>query len=314
MEIPVYLFTGFLDSGKTGLLNETLSDPKFFSSGNERTLVLLFEEGEVEPDEKIFVSKDIFIEKIENERQLNPDKLEALRRKHSANRVIIEYNGMWQISELFSALPEGWIVYQEMCLADAETFEIFNANMRNLVVDKISSCEMIIFNRCDDDTDYDSLHKIVRAISRMTDIVYERKDGSYKLDDTEDPLPFDVNAPTVNIEDRDFALFYRDLSDSMPDYNGKTVCFKGCVIKNNRIPAEGFVIGREVMTCCVDDISFSGLYCENGADKIKDGEWIILTAEINVKNSKVYGRKGPVLKLISAQKTDAPAEKVASFY
>ena len=47
-QIPVYSFTGFLDSGKTKFIQETLEDERF--NAGERTLVLLFEEGEEEYD------------------------------------------------------------------------------------------------------------------------------------------------------------------------------------------------------------------------------------------------------------------------
>ena len=45
MDIPVYLITGFLESGKTTFINETISDPEF--SQGERTLLICCEEGEV---------------------------------------------------------------------------------------------------------------------------------------------------------------------------------------------------------------------------------------------------------------------------
>ena len=49
MNIPVYLFTGFLESGKTKFIQETLEDKRFHK--NEKTLVLVCEEGveEFEP-------------------------------------------------------------------------------------------------------------------------------------------------------------------------------------------------------------------------------------------------------------------------
>ena len=43
MEIPVYLISGFLESGKTSFIKETLSDENF--SQGEKTLVVLTEEG-----------------------------------------------------------------------------------------------------------------------------------------------------------------------------------------------------------------------------------------------------------------------------
>ena len=314
MEIPVYLITGFLESGKTRFIQETLADPKFFDQGMERTLVLLCEEGEEEYDPTAFAGEDVFIEIIDNPRRINADKLEALRKKHKANRVIVEYNGMWLINDLMQSLPEGWFVYQEMMFADASTIMVYNANMRNLVVDKLTGCDLVIFNRCDDNTVHEDLHKLVRGVSRRADIIYEKVDGGITYDDIEDPLPFDVEAPIINIEDTDFALFYRDLSDNLPVYDGKTVIFLGHVRMGGRMPKDGFIIGRPIMTCCVEDIAFGGLFCESGADKVKDGQWARITAELNVKFSRVYGRKGPVLKLISVEKAKEPDEPVATFY
>ncbi|MBQ7161813.1 MAG: hypothetical protein IJR90_08915 [Clostridia bacterium] len=314
MDIPVYMFTGFLESGKTKFLQETLCDPKFFDREGERTLVLMCEEGEVELDPSGFASEEVYIETVDEPRRVNPDKLEALRAKHRATRVLIEYNGMWLINDLFEALPDGWFVYQEMMLADASNIEIYNANMRNLVVDKLQSCDLVVFNRCEDDTDFDALHKLVRGISRRTDIIYEKVNGEAAYDDIEDPLPFDTNAPTVEIGDRDYAFFYRDLGDNMPDYDKKTVRFLGQVSKKGRLPGDGFIIGRPVMTCCVEDIAFSGLFCENGGSRVKDGDWVRLTAQIAVKGCEVYGRKGPVLSFKDVSPDAEPEDPVAVFY
>ena len=313
MEIPVYLFTGFLEAGKTRFLQETLADVNFFK-GKDRTLVLLFEEGEEELDPLGFASPDVYVEILDDKAKLNPDKLEALRRKHNATRVIAEFNGMWLLSELFAALPQGWMIYQEMMFADASTIEVYNANMRNLVVDKLSTCELVVFNRCDESTDRQALHKLVRGVSRRTDIIYENVDGTFAYDDMEDPLPFDTEADEITIEDRDFALWYRDLADSMPSYDGKTVTFVGLVNKNERLPKDGFVIGRQIMTCCVDDITYSGLLCENGGAKVNHGDWVRLTAQIAIKPCKLYGKTGPVLTLLSVEAAQAPDSLVATFY
>ena len=53
-EIPVYLFLGQLESGKTTFIQETMNDPKFDSG--DKTLLLICEEGEVEyrPEEFAF--------------------------------------------------------------------------------------------------------------------------------------------------------------------------------------------------------------------------------------------------------------------
>ena len=314
MEIPVYLFTGFLEAGKTKFIQETLCDPNFFEGGKERTLVLMCEEGEEELVPSDFGSPDVFIEIIDSQRRLNPDKLRALQKKYNITRVMIEYNGMWQVSDLFLSLPEEWIVYQEMMFADSTSIEVYNANMRNLVVDKLTGCDVVIFNRCDDDTDHESLHKLVRGVSRRAEIIYESVDGSLAYDDIEDPLPYDVNQPSIVIEDTDYALFYRDLKDNMKDYDGKDITFLGQVRVNRTMPKGGFVIGRPLMTCCVEDIQFAGLFVEDGLANVTPDSWIRLTAKLNVKFSRVYGRKGPVLKFVSAEIENEPDSPVATFY
>ncbi len=314
MDTPVYLFTGFLEAGKTKFLQDTLCDPSFFESGKDRTLVLLCEEGEIELEPDKFASPDVFIEIIDDQKQVNPDKLEALRRKHNATRVMIEYNGMWLVNDLFQSMPEDWAVYQEFLFVDSSTIAVYNANMRNLVVDKLSSCDIAVFNRCTPETDHQELHKLVRTISRRAEIVYERTDGSVAYDDIEDPLPFDVNAPVIEIGDGDYALFYRDLCENTMQYNGKTVTFLGRVAKNARMPKNGFYVGRPIMTCCVEDIQFSGMLCEDGGDQVEDSAWVRLTAKIGIKNSRFYGRKGPVLRMISVQPDEAPENPVATFF
>ena len=47
---PLYLICGLLDSGKTSLVKETLYNPRF--NEGERTMILTFEMGEEEYDEK----------------------------------------------------------------------------------------------------------------------------------------------------------------------------------------------------------------------------------------------------------------------
>ena len=298
MDIPVYLFTGFLEAGKT----------------KDRTLVLLCEEGEEELSPAQFASPDVFIEVIDDRKRINPDKLEALRRKHNATRVMIEYNGMWLVNDLFRFMPEDWAVYQEFMFVDDTTIDVYNANMRNLVVDKLSSCDIVVFNRCTPDTDFQARHQLVRTISRRADIVYERTDGQIAYDDIEDPLPFDIDAPVIEIGDGDYALFYRDLCENTMQYNGKTVTFLGRVNKNSRLPARSFFVGRPIMTCCVEDIQYCGLLCEDGGDSVKDTDWVRISAKITVKHSRIYGRKGPVLKLISLTPDNAPENPVATFF
>ncbi len=312
MDIPVYLFTGFLDGGKTKFIQETLEDVRF--NNGEKTLLLLCEEGEEEYNPAAFSGENVFIETVE-QADLTRDNLEKLRKTHKAERVIIEYNGMWQLKTLFENMPNKWIIAQEFMFADATSFVTYNANMRSLVVDKLTTCEMVIFNRYNDAIDKMELHKIVRGVSRTANIAYERVNGDVEFDNIEDPLPFDIEAPVIEIDDRDYAIWYRDMSEELDKYNGKTVKFKGMIARHRNFDNETFVIGRPVMTCCADDIQFAGLICNyKNATRMIDKKWAIVEAKLSIENHKAYGRPGPVLKVISAVLTDAPEQPVATFY
>ena len=313
-DIPVYLFTGFLESGKTKFIQETLEDKRFCNG--ERTLLLVCEEGEEEYAPDQFADKSVFIRNVESLEELTSERLAAFLSETKAVRVVIEYNGMWLLDNLYTAMPEGWMVYQEFMFADAGTFITYNANMRQLVYDKLKSCELVVFNRFVPGVmDKMEFHKIVRAISKRTDIAYESKDNKVEYDDIEDPLPFDLNAPIVAIGDDDFAEWYRDLSDAPAKYENKTVRFKCRALQRKKMPPHTFIVGRHVMTCCVEDIQFAGFACQwDNADTIKDDSWMILTAKVNFKFSRAYGRKGPVLTYLESEYCDAPAQPVATFY
>ena len=312
-DVPVYLFTGFLESGKTKFIQETLEDRRFCNG--ERTLLLVCEEGEEEYAPDQFADKNVFIRVINSQEELNAEALKRFLDETKSARVVVEYNGMWLLDALYGAMPEGWMVYQEFMFADAGTFITYNANMRQLVYDKLKSCELVVFNRFNGSMDKMEFHKIVRAASRRADIAYEYVGGKVEYDDIVDPLPFDLNADIVEIGDDDYAEWYRDMSEEPKKYENKTVRFKCRALVRQKMPDHTFIVGRHVMTCCVEDIQFAGLVCQwDKADTVKDDTWIILTARINFKFNRAYSKKGPVLTYIDSIPCDAPEQPVATFY
>jgi len=312
-DVPVFLFTGFLESGKTKFIQETLED-KRFNSG-ERTLLIVCEEGEEEYAPDQFSGKNVFIKVVEEPEELNRPNLRKWLEETNSERVVIEYNGMWMLDSLYGSLPENWAVAQEFLFCDATTFVSYNANMRQLTVDKLKSAELVVLNRYDDNMDRMEMHRIIRAISRRCDIAYEYTDGKVVYDDIEDPLPFDVDAPVIEIEDRDFAIWYRDMSEEPKKYDGKTIEVKcRCLVRKN-VPKGCFIAGRHIMTCCVQDIQFAGVVCVwEHADEIRNDEWAIITARMDYKFHRAYGRKGPVFTVQSVQEVEKPEEPVATFY
>ncbi len=312
-QIPVYAFTGFLDSGKTKFIQETLEDPRF--NAGERTLVLIFEEGEEEYDLSTYPKKNVYLEVLDQQ-TVTTEELKALQKKYKAERVVAELNGMQQVGDLYMRFPDSWAIAQEVMFADATTFMTYNANMRNLVMDKLMGAQMVVFNRMAPGQDVMPFHKLARAANRRIDILYDYTDGTTKFDEIEDPLPFDINAPVIEIKDEDYALWYRDVSEEPQKYDGKTVHFKGQVAMLRRDKNGMFAPGRFVMTCCVEDIQFCGVPCRYaGAGSLESRSWVWVTAKIGAEKHPLYkGDVGPVLTAISVETGAEPADPdVATF-
>ena len=311
--IPVYVFTGFLEGGKTKFIQESMED-KNFNSG-EKTLLIQCEYGIEEYDENRFWGKNTRIVTIDDESQMTKDHLTKLGSEHMLDRVIIEYNGMWPMAELYDALPDDWGIYQQILFADANTFISYNANMRQLMFDKIMNADMTVLNRTPQAIDKEEIHKIIRGVNRRCQIVYDYPDTHVEYDDIEDPLPFDIDADVIKIADEDFAIWYRDLSEEMKKYDGKTASFKALVSRGPMLPEGTFIAGRHVMACCANDIQYQGLLVKSSMPvTFASKDWVDLTATIKIEYSKVYRQKGPVLYLKSSSAATPPEEEVVTFY
>ncbi len=312
VQIPVYVFTGFLDAGKTKFIQETLEDPRF--NAGERTLLLVLEEGEEEYDFSAYPHQNVFLEVVDQQ-TVTTRQLQALAKKYKVQRVVAELNGMHLVGDLYTRFPEDWVVAQEVMFADSTTFMTYNANMRNLVMDKLVGAQMVVFNRLTPGADTMSLHKLVRAANRRVDIMYDYLDGTTAFDDLEDPLPFDIAAPVIEVRDEDYALWFRDVTEEPEKYDGKTVRFK-CQCANLRREKQGiFAPGRFVMTCCVDDIQFCGVPCLYAeAEKLTPRAWYTVTAKISAQKHPLYkGELGPVLTATEVIPAEPAEPDVATF-
>lgn len=312
-EIPVYLFLGFLESGKTKFIQDTLCDERFNSG--EKTLLIVCEEGIEEYEPTLFSGDNVTIKTFDSPEEITSSALSDMQKETKAERVIIEYNGMWPADALLNAFPKGFMLVQCMMFADATTFLTYNLNMRNQTVDKLKLCELVVFNRMTKAIDKMELHKVVRGINRRADIAYEYTDGNVEYDDIEDPLPFDIDAPVIRIEDTDYALWYRDLIEEADKYNGKQVKFRGIAAYDNRMPDTMFVAGRHVMTCCIDDVEYMPIVCiTSKKHSIKSRDWLMVTGTIKNEYCKLYKGKGPVIYIDDIAVTSPPEKELATFY
>ena len=307
---PVYLLAGFLDSGKTTFINNILRDG---FAEEDKTLLISTEEGEVEYDESAL--KNVTILTVDDPDLLTPEFLLFEQKKCGATQIIVELNGMWNLQDFYGAMPENWILYQIVALADARTFEMYSRNMTAQTMDKLRNADMIILKHCNEELRLALRQRNLRLVNRQADIFLENEDGTSEdyMDGT--VSAFDLTAPVIEIKDEDYAVFYRDLSEDMSRYNGKTIKFKGIVARDGKMGANSLLAGRHVMTCCADDIAYHPLVCIFAeANTAKTGDWITVTGKIRVEAHKLYRGEGPVLYAERSEFAVKPAQEVATFY
>ncbi len=311
-EIPVYMFLGFLESGKTTFANETLID-RGFTEGDP-TLLLVCEEGIEEYDVEYLKSKNIYVEYLE-ENDVNTEHLLDLQDKYNPTRVMIEYNGTWKLEKLFGTrVPKGWTVVQVITFVDATTFDVYLANMKSLIMENLATADMIVFNRCDENTKKAEYRRSIKAVNRRAQIIFENKDGLAEVGDEELDLPYDIDQPVIKLEDEDFGIWYIDSCDNPAKYEGKEIEFKAMVHRPSGYKDNEFVSGRFAMTCCADDVAFIGFKCYyQGAKELKDREWVIVKGVINSEYYPEFEGEGPVIKVSKVLHCEPAEEELVYF-
>lgn len=311
-EIPVYLFTGFLESGKTTCIQEVIEEGNF--SDGAKTLLILCEEGEHEIDDQLLMQNRISCVVIEEEDEFTEEACKKFQEKYKPNRVVIEYNGMWDMEQLFGeVLPENWIVVQNFTTVNAQTYQMYSNNMKPLLMAHFQMSDLVIFNRCADDMDKPSARRSVKAVNRRAQVLFEAEDGSVESNIDEE-LPYDINADEIVLEDDDFGLWYLDISEHPQKYEGKTIQFKGQVYRNRTYPQDAFVPARQAMTCCADDIAKIGFMCHypQAADFATDS-WVNVTVKVKSQKSRKHDGYFPVLYADKVEPAQPPEEEVVYF-
>ncbi len=307
---PVYMINGFLESGKTEFICFTLSQPYFQVKG--KTLLLLCEEGEVEYEEELLKKSRTVVEVIENEEDFNPNHLTELEKKHKPERIIVEFNGMWNYKNV--KLPWYWKIEQQITTIDGSTFPMYYTNMRSLLAEMIRKSEMIICNRCDDvKEELNTYKRNIKAVNPSADVIFEDANGEIN-EIFEEDLPYDLNQEVIVLDNKGYGIWYLDSMDHLERYVGKKIQFTALVLKPEQFPKGYFVPGRMAMTCCADDMAFLGYACEYaGAEELKDRDWVQVTATVAREYWKDYNGEGPILHAERVEKTKAPKEEIISF-
>ncbi len=311
-DVPVYLITGFLESGKTQFLDFTIRQEYFQIP--DTTLLIVCEEGELEYDEKSLKQSRTVMEIIEDQEDFNEDTLRMLDKKHHPGRVIIEFNPLWSVAKLYEMnMPRYWDMAQHIVTVDASTFQIYMNNMKSLFTEMIRGADMVVFNRCEENHPLANFRRSVKVVNGAAEVIFEDEQG--EIDDIfQDEMPYDMNADIIEIDDIDYGIWYIDMMDHLDRYVGKTVRFCGQVLKSRELPAGVFVPGRMALTCCADDTQFLGYVCKNPKmKKVRVGSWVTVTAEVKQEYMEPYHGEGPVLYAKDIRDAKKPEQEMVYF-
>ena len=310
-DVMVYLMTGFLDSGKTQFLNFTLSQDYFQIDG--KTLLILCEEGEEEYDPRELLKYGVVIETVEDKEDLTEEWLEEMNKKHKPERVVIEYNGMWQVSEFEKMkLPAGWAIEQKITTVDASTFQMYLTNLKPLFVEMVKGAELVLFNRCEDKKPLAGYRRSVKVVSPQAEVIFEDENG--EVDNIfEDEVPYDLKAPVIEIPREDYGIWYVDMMDNPDRYDGVTVRYKAVMCHSKKFKGV-HCPGRFAMVCCENDMQFLALVAKGeGLERFKNRQWVEITATVKKEPNDAYQGEGPVLYVTAIAPCEKPKEEVVSF-
>ena len=307
-DIPVYLIAGFLDAGKTNFINGILEDG---FARQDRTLLICCEEGEEEYNPKAL--DNVTVVTVEDEEDLKCSQLKAWEKQYKPKQVLIEYNGMWQMERLYrDVLPANWVLYQIMTFVQASTFELYAKNMGQLMMEKITNADLLVFNRCTEELKATLRSRNLRMVIRRADIYLEDNAGNSEDYNNDDTCPFDLDQELIDIPDDDFGVWYVDVMDHPDRWAGKMVHMKLIMCHSKKYPGI-HCPGRFAMVCCENDVQFLGLIAKGDTlDQYENRDWIEVTAKMAVEKHKAYKGKGPVMNVLSIAPCEKPAQEVVT--
>ncbi|MDD3402934.1 MAG: GTP-binding protein [Hespellia sp.] len=310
-EVMVYLMTGFLESGKSSFLKFTLAQDYFQIDGT--TLLILCEQGEEEFDAKTLKKNGVVIETVKNQDEINEAYFKAMDARYDPERVIIEWNGMWKVSDMEqTALPKGWGITQKLTTVDASTFQVYMQALKPLFVEMVKGADLVLFNRCKDIEPLAGYRRSVKVVSPQAEVVFEDEKGEIE-NIFGDSVPYDMNAPVIQIANEDYGIWYVDVMENPDRYKGRKVEIIAKAKQPLGFPARYIQAGRRAMTCCADDVQYIG-YVGRLPEHVtvEKDSWLKIRAVIGFKHLSVYRGRGPVLEIESVEKTE-PVEELVYF-
>ena len=314
-QIPVYIITGQLDSGKTTFFKETLMQQEWLEDG--RTLLILCEEGEFELSEEYCRIRKIDRLSVDSPDVFTKEYCEELLKKYAPAQIAIEFNGMWDLQAFLKKdFPKSWGLAGIYSTVDGTTLELYMTNMRNIFMNQLIESDLVVVNRCARTLNRVPFRKALKLQNPGAQTIFEDPEGKL-IEFGEEDLPYDLNAELIDLEDTDYGTWYADAFESPERYKGKKIRFLAQFFRPFGMAKNMFVPGRLVMACCPADVKFYGFPCKTDAPmRFSNKSWHRITAEFAMEKRRdpETGQTAPVpvLRFLSAEDEKAPAEEVVT--
>lgn len=273
----VFIFAGFMDSGKTTALQGVLLRNRAFTE--KKVLIICTEEGECEYDEELLKEKNIEIEYIGDEDIFTEDYLIDLTNRHDVDCVYIEFNGIWNLKLFISEkIPQNWDIVNVFSLVDASTYDVYLQNMRQIIMTPLSVSDVILFNRCTEDTRKGDIRRALKILNNRAEVYFAKMDGS--IDDGVDELLLPDAEGNITIDDSLFCPWFIDCIENTNKYYGKKIKTRVMVTRGAGLAKNQFYAGRMAAVCCAEDAQFIGFIAECDGIMPRNGEWLDIVATI----------------------------------
>ncbi len=309
-EVAVFVFAGFLESGKTTALQGMLLSKREILDG--KSIIISTEDGEEPYKTDQLKDLDIDVVEIDDEDSFDQEFLEDLDKKYSPDTVYVEFNGMWDLKKFVgSGLPEGWYFATIFSLVDATTYEIYLQNMRQTLMNPLSVSDVILFNRFSNNFDKGDVRRALKILNSRAEVFFTKEDGS--VDNGTDELLIPDEDGVLEIGSDLFCPWFVDCVENTDKYYGKKVRFMAMVSSGAGLKDNQIYVGRYAAICCAEDAQFIGFIAQkNECDEVEDGDWIELKACVT-QGELERGRKIILLKADEIRKTEPPKEKFLYF-
>ena len=306
---PVYVFSGFLDSGKTTAIKGTLFNPRF--NEGESSLIICFEQGDEEYDEKFLKLTNSQVLYMDSINELTIEKQKEIDRKYKGiERIFIELNGMEDDNILYqTGFISDWELAQTLTTIDASKFNLYLANMRQFLYNHVVNAEVVILNRSDD-SDKRFLRNNLKSINQYSELIYEDKNGNVS-NKIEDEL-FDVSKD-LDISDMDYGLWFMDAVDNPMKYDGKNITIKVKYAGTIEDEQNVLIMGRKAMVCCANDITDIALPCIGLKEKDIDKNKYYTLKGVGHVVENDEGMKICALRVKSYKEAQAPKDELVTF-